>query len=182
MGTKETILRCAEELLRQKGFNEVSMREIADCAGISVGNLTYYYPKKEALVEAIFEARGGRAYSPEALASPAEFEAFFRHVLSVQRRSAFYFDSYIQLSQTSEYFRRRQEERLGALRRLFSDGLRTLARTGQIPPERREGEFADRTEAILTVLMLRLPGEERAASPPEADEAVLRRLMALLGV
>ena len=180
MGTKETILRCAEELLRQKGYNEVSLREIAECAGIRVGNLTYYYPKKETLVEEIFEARGGRVYTPEALTSKAEFEAYFRHILSVQRRSAFYFDSYIQLSQTSGYFRRKQEERLAALRRLFLDGLRTMAAAGLIPPERREGEFIDRTETILTVLLLRLPGEERAASPPDADEAVLRRLMALL--
>ena len=182
MDTKETILRAAEELFRQKGFNGVSMRDVAERAGIRVGNLTYYYPKKEQLVEAIFAQRRGTIYTPEALTSPAEFEAYFRHLLSVQRRTEFYFDSYSQLSQTSEVFRAIQTERLGALRALFLSGLRAMAGSGLIAPETREGEFADRVEMLLTVLMLRLPGAERMVSPPDWEETVLRRLMTLLGV
>ena len=114
--------------------------------------------------------------------SAAEFEAYFRHLLSVQRRSAFYFDSYLQLSQTSERLGSFQRERLSRLRVLFEAGLRLMAEAGEIPPEGRPGAFADTAENILTVLMLRLPGEERQFAPEEQDEDVLRRAMALLGV
>ena len=182
MDTREKILHCAEDLFRQKGYNGVSLRDIAEAAGIRVGNLTYYYPRKEQLVEAIFSRRHGNVLTPERLGSAAEFEAYFRHLLSVQRRSAFYFDSYVQLSQTSEYFRRFQTGRIARLRGLFEEGLRLMAEAGEIPPESRPGAFADTAENILTVLMLRLPGEERQFAPEAQDEAVLRRAMALLGV
>ena len=181
MDTREKILHCAEELFRQKGYNGVSLRDIAEAAGIRVGNLTYHYPRKEQLVEAIFSRRHGNILTPERLGSAAEFEEYFRHLLSVQRRSAFYFDSYVQLSQTSERLGSFQRERLARLRELFEEGLRLMAEAGEIPPESRPGAFADRAESILTVLMLRLPGEERLSAPEGQDEAVLRRAMALLG-
>ena len=180
MTAREKILTCGEALFREKGYNSVSLREIADRAGIRVGNLTYYYPRKEQLVEAIFASRSPRMLTPESLDSREAFEAYFRHLLGVQRRTAFYFDSYIQLSQTSEYFSRVQRGRIRELRELFLSGLQTLAGAGEIAPEPYPGEFADRAETILTVLMLRLPGRERQFAPPEQDEAVLRRAMALL--
>ena len=182
MDTREKILHCAEDLFRQKGYNGVSLRDIAEAAGIRVGNLTYYYPRKEQLVEAIFSRRQGNVLTPERLESGADFEDYFRHLLAVQRHSAFYFDSYIQLSQTSEYFRRFQTGRIARLRELFTDGLRRMAESGEIPPEGRPGVFADRAENVLTVLMMRLPGEERQFAPEGQDEAVLRRAMALLGL
>ena len=182
MDTREKILRCAEALFLQKGYNGVSLRDIAEAAQIRVGNLTYYYPRKELLVEAIFARRYGDIRTPERLENAADFEAYFRHLLSVQRRAAFYFDSYVQLSQTSEHLRAFQRERLARLRALFEDGLRRMAEAGEIPPEGRPGAFADRAENILTVLMLRLPGAERQFSPEGQDGDVLRRAMALLGI
>ncbi len=181
MDTRDTILRCAEALFREKGYNQVSLRDIALAAGIRVGNLTYHFPRKELLVEAIFTARGGKMLTPERLATRAEFREYFRHLLSVQRRTAFYFDSYIQLSQTSAYFRQIQCRRTAQLRELFARGLENLAAAGELPPEAYPGAFDDLAETLLTVLMLRLPGEERLLSPEEQDRTVLRRAMALLG-
>ena len=181
MDTRESILRCADALFREKGYNGVSMRDVAAAAGIRVGNLTYYFPRKEQLVEALFSSDPKNMLTPEALTSREEFERYFRHLLAVQRRAAFYFDSYVQLSQTSDYIARIQRERLETLRSLFTRGLETLSAAGEIAPARYEGDLALRAETLLTVLMLRLPGQERQFSPPEADEAVLRRAMALLG-
>lgn len=182
MGTREAIVQCARELFMQKGYNNVSVRDIAEAAGIRVGNLTYHFPRKELLVEAIYSGTETKMYTPEALAAPEDFRAYFRHLLAVQRRADFYFDSYVQLSQTSEYFRDIQLRRIEALRGLFLSGLKTLAASGAIAPERREGEFSRRTENLLTALLLRLPGEERQFAPPETDEAAVERLMELAGI
>ena len=182
MSTRETILSCARELFMEKGYNDVSMRDIAQRTGIRVGNLTYHFPRKELLVEALFQARESRILTPEALDSPEALIAYLRHLLAVQRSSSFYFDSYIQLSQTSRRLREFQLARMAALRPLFLSSLRSLASQGFIPPERREGDFEARTEMLLTVLMLRLPGEERRFTGPEADEAVLGRSLALIGL
>ena len=171
MGTREMILQQARELFMERGYNNVSMRDVAEAAGIRVGNLTYHFPRKELLVEALFEARESSIVTPEALNTPAELVSYLRHLLAVQRNTSFYFDSYIQLSQTSERLRQFQCSR-----------MERLADRGDIPPEPRERDFARRVELLLTALMLRLPGEERRFSSPAADEAVLDRILGLIGL
>ena len=47
---KEAICDAAAQLFNQKGYDQVSMREIAKHAGTTIGNLTYYFPKKEDIV------------------------------------------------------------------------------------------------------------------------------------
>ena len=181
MGTREHILHCAEELFRKKGYNGVSMRDIAEAAEIKIGNLTYYFPKKELLVEELFASNTAQMYTPEHLDSQEDFMSFFRHILDVQRNTAFYFDSYIQLSQTSEALRRVQCDRLEYLRRLLFGALHSLMERNLILAPGREDELRDKVEIILNVLMLRLPCEERRGAGVEQDDSVLRRLQMIIG-
>lgn len=52
--TKTRILETALALFNDKGLGQVSLRDIAYTMGISVGNLTYYYKTRDALVEALY--------------------------------------------------------------------------------------------------------------------------------
>lgn len=54
--TRQDILNTAQALFREKGYNAVSVGEIAAALGISKGNLTYYFKRKEAIVEALLES------------------------------------------------------------------------------------------------------------------------------
>ncbi len=45
----ETILDAAREVFVESGYNKLTMRQVALVAGITVGNLNYYYQTKEAL-------------------------------------------------------------------------------------------------------------------------------------
>ena len=54
--TKENILATALRLFSERGYDHVSQRDIADACGISQGNLTYHFPKKEDLVDAIISS------------------------------------------------------------------------------------------------------------------------------
>lgn len=51
MKTKEKILEAALELFNREGINNVSMRRIAEEAGIQIGNLTYHFRNRDTLVE-----------------------------------------------------------------------------------------------------------------------------------
>ncbi|MEY3321615.1 MAG: hypothetical protein RLZZ417_1198 [Bacteroidota bacterium] len=51
MKTRERIIVKAIELLNEKGIPNVSMREIADALDMSVGNVTYYFPRWNDLME-----------------------------------------------------------------------------------------------------------------------------------
>lgn len=51
MNTKEKIVERALQLFNESGINKVGVREIATSLGISPGNMSYYFPKKEDLLE-----------------------------------------------------------------------------------------------------------------------------------
>lgn len=44
------ILEAALDILLDEGYRAITMRRIAKACGINVGNVTYYYPTKEALI------------------------------------------------------------------------------------------------------------------------------------
>ena len=48
--TKKKIVLASEQLFRQYGYEETSMRMLADACDMAVGNLCYHFPKKEDLV------------------------------------------------------------------------------------------------------------------------------------
>ena len=48
-GTREKILRSAEKLIGKKGYAQVSVRDIAEDAGVSLGQITYHFSSKDAL-------------------------------------------------------------------------------------------------------------------------------------
>ena len=55
MTTKERILSVAIDLFAVKGFDAVSLREIADAAGVRKATLYYYFTTKDEILEKILE-------------------------------------------------------------------------------------------------------------------------------
>ena len=53
--TAFTILQAAEELIIASGYHSFSLRKVADTAGITLGNLQYYYPSKDKLIAAMLD-------------------------------------------------------------------------------------------------------------------------------
>ena len=53
--TKERILAASLALFNERGYGNVTMRMIADSLSISVGNLTYHFPKKQDIVNALMD-------------------------------------------------------------------------------------------------------------------------------
>ncbi|MCD8019784.1 MAG: TetR/AcrR family transcriptional regulator [Clostridiales bacterium] len=52
---KEKILDALEDLLAEKNVQNISVSEIARTAGIGKGSIYYYFPSKEAIVDALVE-------------------------------------------------------------------------------------------------------------------------------
>lgn len=53
--TRAHILETALVLFRERGYEETTMRAIADAAGVAVGNAYYYFRSKEYLIQAFYE-------------------------------------------------------------------------------------------------------------------------------
>lgn len=53
--TRERILQTAIDLFRDRGYEETTMRAIAEKAGVSLGNAYYYFQSKEHLVQGLYQ-------------------------------------------------------------------------------------------------------------------------------
>ena len=53
--TKALILDTALEMFRERGYEETTMRDIAQKAGVSLGNAYYYFSSKEYLIQAFYQ-------------------------------------------------------------------------------------------------------------------------------
>jgi AcrR family transcriptional regulator len=56
--TRERILETALRLYSERGTAQVSMRELADAAGVTVPGLYYHFASKAELIQALYSARG----------------------------------------------------------------------------------------------------------------------------
>jgi AcrR family transcriptional regulator len=66
-GTRERIVDTALRLYSERGTARVSMRELAEAAGVTVPGLYYHFASKADLIRAVYQARGFGA-------EPADFE------------------------------------------------------------------------------------------------------------
>lgn len=53
--TRATILGQAIRHFREKGFDATTMRDVADAADVAIGAAYYYFPSKEAIVQAYYD-------------------------------------------------------------------------------------------------------------------------------
>jgi AcrR family transcriptional regulator len=53
--TSLSILLSAEKLITEQGYHNFSLRKIADTAELTLGNLQYYFPNKDALMKAMLD-------------------------------------------------------------------------------------------------------------------------------
>ena len=77
----DNILKAGQSILISEGHASLSLRRIADQLGISNGNVTYYFPNKDALLRALIEdmlITYDREFQEEAERFPDDPESRFR--------------------------------------------------------------------------------------------------------
>ncbi len=137
--TKSEILRTAVNLFNQRGFFKVTVKEIADEMGISPGNLTYHFKRKENLLAAIqqeiLSGSKGIIVPESQEITLRHFRDMFARFFEIQSRYAFYFSEIIYLLEvypdiTGDY-RETTATRLVDARRLVD----YYVATGRLLPE-----------------------------------------------
>ena len=147
--TKKEIVITAKTLFNERGYNNVSTKDIADALGISKGNLTYHFKKKEDIMEAILE-EGQSRKRPDAPASIRELNDYFLDQQQVVRENAFYFWHYAQLSQLSEEIRGQQGQAYQSHIERLTKAFQALEINGFLRPEEFAGEF----RAVIDMLFI----------------------------
>ena len=147
----DRILETARALFNERGYNEVSMRNIADTLKISVGNLTYHFKRKEDLVEAVIKAQHSEYRVPDVPRTLEELDACFKRVLLHQEKNCYYSRHYRQLAQISHKIYEIQKRVLQDLRDLVTGAFVNLIQAGLMNADEVPGQSSNTIQAILTI-------------------------------
>lgn len=104
---KEKICTAALELFNEKGYDNVSLRDIAEAAGTTIGNLTYHFPQKDNLLAEIQErVQENFPVSTKYSDDPAEImEQMIRSFFLAEkneRENSFYYENICEFYQDSD--------------------------------------------------------------------------------
>lgn len=97
MNKKEEILCIAKKLFNEKGYGHVTMRDISKEMGISVGNLTYHFSKKQEILQAIMNQTLQELLFPQII-DLNSLDLFLSNLIDSLESERFYFSDYIQIA------------------------------------------------------------------------------------
>ena len=154
--TRRAILDMAKTLFSQQGYNAVSIGEIAGALGISKGNVTYHFKRKEDIMEALL-AEAKPTFFQEPPRTMEELDAFLEDMEQARENYAFYFQPHAQLGQLSPAIRARQQAIYHSQSALFAQALSILARQGMFRGEDFPGAYARVADTIVLTSLYWLP-------------------------
>ena len=88
---RQDIITAATALFNERGYHQVGMRDIAGALGISVGNLTYHFPKKQDILQAIMERNFHVTAVREEVTTLGQLQTLLDKMLASLEVNAFYF-------------------------------------------------------------------------------------------
>lgn len=138
--TRNMILESARELFNARGYNGVSLQDIADAVGISKGNLTYHFKKKENIMESLLSMTEHPAplEIPETL---MQLNEVFLDLQNVVQKNSYYFLHHAQLSQISEDISLKQNLVYKDNIKRLHEAFISFNKAGLIRSEEFEGEY-----------------------------------------
>lgn len=151
---KTEIVLTATRMFDESGYRAVSMRSIADALGISVGNLTYHFKRKEDLFEAVMQERQRRCREMPLPSTVAELDYFFRALLAKRRQSILFAHCDRQECSRERIFELHQTV-IAHMGELLHNALEALTAHGSL---REDPARIDVEHALLGVLLFGLPG------------------------
>lgn len=183
----QKILDALQQLLEEKSIRHISVSEIAEKAGIGKGSIYYYYPSKDAIVDAIVDALIRRSYeqpllTAKSLSSRTDISSFTRMAMLFQacRNSSVVFIRQKHRSETSaqdlallhqKYLNYLVSELKPVLTEIISQGIACGEIHFDYP--------AALSEIALIVLTVKLDNS-LVPSTPEEIEDTLKGLISLL--
>jgi AcrR family transcriptional regulator len=159
---RQRILACARTLLVEDGYDCFIVREVAARVGVTLGNLQYYYPTRDDLLEAVIRAEFGRNQKEIATLSagprpPREkLASIVRHLIHVWAKDGG--RVYVVLSLLAIHY-----DRFAALHveiyDAFYDGLAPVL--GELRPGLRPAELRRLARLVTTLVdgaLVQVPG------------------------
>lgn len=156
ISTKQKILAVARTLFNDYGYNSVSLRDIAKAVGISEGNLTYHFKKKENLIESLLLEAVDTfpTGTPQTL---EELDAIFKDLQQNVQKNLYFFLHYAQLSQSSPEICQKQSIRYSKLLEKLKRAFQNLNEAGLLRDEVFSGEYNNMIDTLYMSIIYWAP-------------------------
>lgn len=156
ISTKQKILAVARTLFNDYGYNSVSLRDIAKAVGISEGNLTYHFKKKENLIESLLIEAVDTfpTGTPQTL---EELDAIFEDMQQNVQKNLYFFLHYAQLSQSSPEICQKQSIRYSKLLEKLKRAFQNLNEAGLLRDEVFSGEYNNMIDTLYMSIIYWAP-------------------------
>ncbi len=163
---RQEMLATARYLFNTQGYDRVTMRQLAEELHMAVGNLTYYFPRKQQIVEELMDESFALTRVDTPATSLEQLDDMISRMLDTLLRNSFFF--------LDEAFAedRRNRDHHGYLRAKLLESLAQLTQAGLFRPDFTPGT----QETVLSMLLMThqtwLRAQMRAHAP---DQAALRK-------
>lgn len=141
---REAMLAKARYLFNTQGYDRVTMRQLADELHMAVGNLTYYFPRKQQIVEELMDQSFAITRMDAPVTSLAQIHDMLSRMVDTLLWNSFFF--------LDETFANdiRNTEHHGYLRDKLLEGLQSLTEQGLF----RSDFTPEIRETVLAMLLL----------------------------
>ena len=156
--TRKRLCLAAISLFNEKGYDNTSLREIAEAAGTTIGNLTYHFPHKEDLIAEIQNALhldffhlfpgGEKGDWIKALVHS------FKQAEINQSENSFYYKSYIKLSFDSCAIRENNHSFREQLYRQYCECFVSLKLQGKVRKDLPDQEYESLAYILICIIPL----------------------------
>lgn len=149
---REQILETARRLFVERGYDGVSVRDIAKELGISAGNITYYFKKKEDLMEASVLEQSQNYHLPVTPANLVELDRLFAYICQEIMDRLYYFHHYTQMSQISPRVHALQQAYTKELYLTLKHAFLYLQETGDMEKDIFPGELEHFVQGLMIAM------------------------------
>jgi AcrR family transcriptional regulator len=173
--TRDEILTAAGQLFAERGFANVSIRDICDAAGVTPPTVYYYFGNKERLFQAVIRGSlsldGFRVSLAEAVqrhSEPdAQLGAFIHHYLASMPRGFFNPGMFLNnTTQLTEFSTDRVRSEFEAIDELARQSIAAGMESGMF----KQVDLDRATEYLMNLLMAYVLGEVHYGQSHEPDE------------
>lgn len=147
--TRQIILDTAKRLFNERGYNGVSLKDIADEIGISKGNLTYHFRKKEDIMESLL-LNEPKSRPLSTATTLEELDCIFTDMQKKLQEHSYYFLHHAQLSDVSPKISQTQNYAYKEIVSIFQNAFTDLYAAGFI----KEAGFQNEYDHIIDMLLM----------------------------
>ncbi|MEO6637062.1 MAG: TetR/AcrR family transcriptional regulator [Ginsengibacter sp.] len=169
--TKQRILKISEKLFFEQGIANVRLQQIADNAGISIGNLAYHFKNKEVIVEGVYSElleelsalhTGEKVY--EGLAC---FEKYFSDMFKFQKENGFYLNNFWEIERTYPKIKKAWLRITNIMLQQLGKRISSNVGCGNIRKEDSEGAHDFLANFLLLCINYRIPQQILRGKPTQ---------------